>query len=133
MKNFFLVWTSLLLLATIACSDKNINIKTDNDILSNTTWTRQLFYDWGEHYGYESFEFLSSNKFSLSEFDLNGVRQRFLLMGEYVLEGTEIKCRYERTLNTPSYYPGQESILTLDLKTNTIIPNNNQKIAFVKQ
>lgn len=58
---------------------------------------KNIEYDWGEHYGYETFEFFPSNKFTLSEFDLNGVRQSFLLMGEYIQNGSEIKYTYERT------------------------------------
>ena len=63
----------LMFIAFVSCDEK---IETVIDPLSNTIWTRKLIKDSGEHYGYESYEFFNSGDFTLSEYDLYGIRQK---------------------------------------------------------
>lgn len=133
MKNPFLIWTALLLLMFPACSDHGNEIETDDDILTNTTWTRRLIAD--KTYGYESFEFLPSHNFILFESDLNGVKQCYLLTGKYTVDGTKIQCTYERIFDTPNYYPDGACTLILNNQYNTIMVlyDNKPCCIFVKQ
>ena len=122
MKNPFLILTTLLLLMFPACSDHGNEIETDDDILTNTTWTRRLIAD--KTYGYESFEFLPSHNFILFESDLNGVKQCYLLTGKYTVDGTKIQC---------TCYPSGTRTLILNNQYNTITYENNPVYVFVKQ
>ncbi len=127
---------ALIILSVFSCEDKTEKIETVIDPLSNTTWTRKLIKDSGEHYGYESYEFFNSGDFTLSEYDLYGIRQKYLIIGEYILNGSKIVCNYKRTHNTPYYYPGDEFSLDLNFEIKTIIPSfivNDRLFIFVKQ
>lgn len=123
MKNPFLIWTALLLFMLPACSDHGNEIETDDDILTNTTWTRRVSYGSGI-YRYESFEFLPSHNFILFESDLNGVKQCYLLTGKYTVDGTKIQC---------TCYPSGTRTLILNNQYNTITYENNPVYVFVKQ
>ena len=130
MKNIIFLIPGLLLFALSACSDSNDDIITDNFGLEKTVWKRPLKYESsGELHHYESFEFFPYNKFSLSQFDLNGVRTKYILMGEYTQNVSkdeyeqnryEIKCTYKHTNNSPTNYPRDRFTLILDPQLRTI-------------
>lgn len=123
MKNPFLIWTALLLFMLPACSDHDNEVEPDDDILTNTTWTRRVSYGSGI-YRYESFEFLPSHNFILFESDLNGVKEEYLLIGKYTVDGTKIQC---------TYHPNGIRTLILNNQNNTITYENNPLYVFVKQ
>lgn len=124
----------ILLLVSIisSCSNSSDDVMNENAILENTVWTRQILLDGYKLTHYETLEFFSNGKYFLSEYNLNGIRIKYLTIGDYQIKDTEVTCTHDNF----NYNANYKFVLKLDVKDNSlkmINEKDDNRLKFIKQ
>lgn len=124
----------ILMLVSIisSCSNSSDDVMNENAILENTVRTRQILLDGYKLTHYETLEFFSDGKYFLSEYNLDGVRIKYLTIGDYQIKGTEVTCTHDNYNYNASY----NLVLKLDVKDNSlkiINEKDDNRLKFIKQ